>query len=146
MTARLPHSCAGCVFFLAAPAANGKTPPTTGTCLRHAPATGPDQYELVFWSIVSQFDRCGMGAAVGDEAPEVVVCDICIHWYQPDGQPIKPDYRKGHSVEFWQETGYCTRFAPSPSSEEDRRVYPKVVHRMNGCGDGQAISLEGDDG
>ena len=58
---------------------------------------------------------------------------------RPDGEGIKPYYRSGLTVQWWAESGYCTRVAPSPSSEDDRRARWKVTHKDDGCGDGEAV-------
>lgn len=71
--------------------------------------------------------------------PGVVACQTCIHWHQPGGLPVKPDYRKGLSSEWWAASGYCTRFAPSPSAEDDRKVHWRVTHAEDGCGDGDQV-------
>lgn len=80
---------------------------------------------------------------MGDgSGPGVVACQSCIHWWQPDGQPVKPDYRRGLSAEWWARSGYCTRFAPSPSTEEVKRTFWRVVNAADGCGDGQAVEFD----
>jgi len=55
---------------------------------------------------------------------------------------VKPDYRQGRSVEWWASSGYCTRFAPSPSTEADRKTLWRVTASVDGCGDGQAIEQD----
>lgn len=125
----LPQNCAACVYY-----------PPGGTCRRHAPSPGTEAFELVYWPKVKPIDRCGSGAAAGDgDGPGVVRCETCIHWFQPGGVGIKPDYRQGRSVEWWASSGYCTRFAPSPSSENDRKTMWRVTSAIDGCGDGQAV-------
>jgi hypothetical protein len=128
----LPASCAACVYFPSLPAQGGR-------CRRHAPSPCQEAFEVARWPRVRQTDRCGSGAAVTDgTGPGMVTCVSCAHWLQPNGEPIRPDYRKGLAVEWWAESGYCTRLAPSPSSEEDRRAFWKVTHATDGCGDGDA--------
>lgn len=98
------------------------------------------------WPKVVPGDRCGDGAAIGDgTGPGVVACLSCIHWHQPDGQPVKPDYRKGLPVEWWAASGYCTRFAPSPSLEEDQKVYWRVTHATDSCGDAGQMEADPSD-
>jgi len=128
----LPQNCAGCVYY-----------PPSGTCQRHAPSPGTEAFELVYWPKVKPIDRCGSGAAAGDgDGPGVVRCETCIHWFQPGGVGLKPDYRQGRTVEWWASSGYCTRFAPSPSSENDRKTLWRVTSADQGCGDGQAIEQD----
>src|SRR6059058_3446180 len=99
----LPASCAVCVFFLG----------ERGHCRRHSPSPGHEEFELVFWPKVRAADRCGQGASISNiEAPGVTLCQACVHWHQPGSEPVNPDYRKGLSVEWWAESGYCTRSAP----------------------------------
>lgn len=126
--APLPTSCELCVFFGSADA----------ICRRHAPAPGHEEFELVFWPRVGRQDRCGQGAALTNgEGPSVTMCQDCIHWLQPGGEPIRPDYRKGLPAEWWAESGYCTRTAPVPSSDEGRRGFWKTTHAEQGCGEGE---------
>ena len=128
----LPANCATCVFFPPIPAPGGR-------CRRHAPSPGHEEFEVAHWPKVRQNDRCGSGAAVTDgTGPCVVLCGSCAHWLQPDGEPVRPEYRMGLTVEWWAASGYCTRLAPSPTVDEDRLVHWKVTHATDGCGDGDA--------
>ena len=130
----LPASCHLCVYFS-----------PTSTCQRHAPSPGLEQYEITHWPLVRSEDRCGSGAAVTDgTGPGVVRCQTCVHWWQPGDKPVEPDYKQGRSDEFWKGAGLCTRYAPSPSGEEERRVFWKVTNRLDGCGDGQAVATAAD--
>lgn len=63
-------------------------------------------------------------------------------WERPNGEGVKPDYRSGLSVEWWEASGYCTRRAPSPSADEDRQTFWKVTHAWDGCGDGQPVEMD----
>lgn len=126
----LPQNCAACVYY-----------PPGGTCRRHAPSPGTDKFELVYWSKVKPIDRCGSGAAVGNDdrdGPGITRCESCVHWFQPNGIGLTPYSRQGRSVEWWASSGYCTRFAPSPSAEADRKTLWRVTASVDGCGDGQA--------
>ena len=128
----LPADCAACVYFPSLPAPGGR-------CRRHAPSPGHEEFEVAHWPKTRPIDRCGAGAAVTDgTGPRVVPCRSCAHWLQPNGAPVRPDYRKGLPVEWWAASGYCTRLAPSPATDEDRRVCWKVTHAADGCGDGDA--------
>lgn len=95
------------------------------------------------WPKVRESDRCGDGAVLSDgSGPGVVQCQACIHWLQPQGEPVKPDYRKGLPVEWWAASGYCTRRAPSPSADDDRKVFWRVTHADDACGDGKDVIAE----
>ena len=69
----------------------------------------------------------------------VTLCRDCILWRQPNGEPVKPDYRMGLTAEWWSESGYCVHTAPSPLTEENRRMNWKVTHAAQGCGDGENV-------
>ena len=128
----LPAACAECVFFR-------KGEKVWGTCFRHAPSPGTDaqEFEIVHWPGVRPSQRCGVGVKIGDgNGPGVVPCARCVHWWQPDGQPVSPAYRSGLSREWWEGSGYCTRYAPGPSTDAARRTYWRVTHAIQGCGDG----------
>ena len=130
----LPQNCSFCAYY-----------PSGGTCQRHAPPPGTEAFELVHWPKVKPIDRCGSGAAVAADdgnGPGITRCESCIHWFQPGGVGVKPDYRQGRSVEWWASSGYCTRFAPLPSSEADRKTLWRVTASVDGCGDGQAIEQD----
>lgn len=129
----LPASCAVCVFYDATPS----------LCRRHTAAPGDTEHELVHWPKVKASARCGAGDA-GDEkdSPQIVACRDCEHWWQPDGKPISPATRRGRSREWWAGTGLCTRWAPSPSTEESRRTEWRCTHATDGCGDGSASETD----
>lgn len=133
--APLPSSCAACVFWL-----RGTAEKEGAKCHRHAPSPGQDEFEPVFWPTVRADDRCGQGAASADaQGPGVALCKDCMHWHQPGDQPVRPDYRRGLPAKWWAETGYCTRTAPTPSTDEDRRTFWRVTHAGQGCGDGETV-------
>ena len=130
----LPQNCAGCSYFA-----------IDDLCRRHAPSPGTEAFELVHWPKVKKVDRCGSGAAATNgEGPGITRCESCIHWFQPNGTGLTPHSRQGRSVEWWASSGYCTRFAPSPSSENDRKTSWRVTWAADGCGDGQAIEQDED--
>ncbi len=117
--------------------------PPGGFCRRHAPTPGQDEFDLVHWPKVKPADRCGDGVALSDgTGPGVVACQACLHWHQPDGQPVRPDYRKGLPIKWWAASGYCTRRAPSPAAEDDRKVYWPVTHAADSCGDGAQVDVD----
>ena len=114
-----------------------------GMCRRHAPAPGVTEFDIVFWPLVGQQDRCGQGAAITNaEGPNVTLCRDCILWRQPNGEAVKPDYRMGLTAEWWSESGYCVHTAPSPSTEENQRRHWKVTHAAQGCGDGEKVGSQ----
>lgn len=126
----LPARCSECVFH----------PAQGDLCRRHAPAPGQESFEVAKWPLVRPNDRCGAGAAVGNgDGPGITPCGWCIHWLRPDDEGVKPDYRQGLSRDWWDQSGYCTRHAPSPSSEEGRRTNWRVTGAHDGCGDGERI-------
>ena len=127
----LPTSCTECAYFQREGA----------LCRRHAPGSGFEEYELSRWPKIRkpEIERCGSSEAVGDGSEAPVRCSHCIHWLQPGGQGLTPEWRQGNSVEWWKDSGYCTRFAPSPSNEEDRETFSRVVHSAECCGDGEEV-------
>lgn len=62
-----------------------------------------------------------------------------MHWFQPDGRPLLPPVRFGRPKEWWDRSGYCTRWAPSPSRQEVRKVFHGATHAREGCGDGDRV-------
>lgn len=142
----LPASCADCVFqrMVAAGSVPAHPPAKPRSyCRRHAISPGTDPYDLTFWPEVKPTDRCGSGATVGDgTGPGIIACETCIHWYQPDGHPVTPYTRRGLPVEWWANTGYCTRYAPSPNGDEARATFWRVTHATDGgCGDGDPVEV-----
>ena len=55
---------------------------------------------------------------------------------------MRPDYKHGMGSAWWELSGFCTRYAPSPSAEEDRRAEWRVTHVQAGCGDGEQIPAD----
>lgn len=133
----LPATCADCVYHV-----------TVGRlCRRHAPGPTTETCEITRWPVVRPTSRCGAGAAVGDgDGPGPVQCGWCVHWLQPDGQGVIPDYPQGFPRAWWEQSGYCTRHAPSPSAEEDRLTEWRVVHVHDACGDGVRVPDAAEDG
>ena len=126
----LPQNCAACVYRLG----------ERGLCQRHSPPPTTESFEVARWPLVRPTDRCGVGAAVGEgSGPSVTGCAWCIHWLQPDGQGGEPDYRQGLSHDWWEQSGYCTKLAPSPSAEEDHKTYWRVTNAHDGCGAGEQM-------
>lgn len=140
---RLANNCAGCSY-------SRVLPPTALLCVRHGPSPTSEPshvsqtFEVVEWPRVRPRDRCGAGAdRAAANAPVVVSCESCLHWLQPGGIGIVPDVRGRHPAEWWAASGYCTRFAPSPSVEpEDMHAHWRCTHAHDGCGDGQAIEQD----
>ena len=132
---KLPASCRLCVYF-----------GSSSACLRHAPSAGQEEFEVVYWPRVAPDERCGSGAAVTDgTGPGVTRCQSCVHWWQPNGEPLTPYSKQGLRDEWWAKTGYCTRYAPSPSPEEDKRTRWRVTNGLDGCGDGAAVEVAATD-
>jgi hypothetical protein len=129
--APLAASCRQCAFFQA-PASR---------CRRHAPGIGSEEMELTYWPLVKPADRCGAGQTV-DDGTETTACGRCIHWVQPDGVGIRPDYRQGLGVEWWEKSGYCTRFAPVPNNDEEKRSFWRCTHASDRCGDGEEAEVD----
>lgn len=130
----LPQSCASCVFYATSPS----------LCRRHAASPGETEHEFVHWPKVPPTARCGVGAEAGEkDSPALVVCQDCVHWHQPNGEPITPRFRQGRSVEWWSRSGHCTRFAPSPSPERDRdrAVHWRITEAADSCGDGERVEI-----
>jgi hypothetical protein len=122
----LAPSCRHCAFYQ----------PNASRCRRHAPSLGFEELELPYWPLVKPADRCGASAPVRDGS-ETVSCGRCVHWFQPDGVGIRPDYRQGMSVAWWEQSGFCTKFAPTPSNDEERTAHWRVTHVSDRCGDGE---------
>lgn len=135
----LPSSCAECVFYRTGPS----------RCLRHAPGAGEEEHTPVYWPPPPSTFRCGAGAVAdadvrpGERQPGVVTCEGCVHWYQPDGRPLRPPVRFGRTKEWWDRSGYCTRWAPSPSRAEVRKTFHGATHAQEGCGDGDPVDEGG---
>src|SRR5690349_2539771 len=124
----LPLSCAQCIFL--------EPTRTTGArevnlCRRHAPSPGDEEFIMSRWPLVKLTNRCGAGATPedpdaderpDDDAPTKTACTDCIHWLQPEGG-VMPDVKRGLPASWWADAGYCTRFAPSPSGEEDQKTF-----------------------
>lgn len=124
----LPQSCSACAFY---PAEH---------CQRHAPSPGEVAFEVVYWPKVAPGERCGSGAVIepGTTSP-LLACGSCLHWWQPDGAGLVPFQLGRHDQDWWDFTGYCTRFAPHPSTNRYAKVRWKVTHADEGCGDGEAL-------
>ena len=73
------------------------------------------------------------------DAPVTVLCQTCIHWWEPDGRPVKPDFKAGLPDAWWTCAGLCTYAAPFPSDDETRRLYSRVTNGLDGCGEGTAV-------
>lgn len=132
-----PASCSACVFQKREPS----------RCHRHAPGPGEEEHEFVHWPLVLPTDRCGRGAVheAKPDAPHIVSCRDCVHWYQPDGNPVQPVTRRGRPQAWWDQSGYCTWAAPSPSTDMPRKTRWRVTHALEGCGDGEQVELEVDE-
>lgn len=140
----LPPDCAGCAY--------SRRVAKALLCVRHGPSPSSEDvtvaqtFEVVEWPHVRPQDRCGAGASrVAANAPTVSVCESCIHWLQPGGIGVIPDFPGERTPAWWTESGFCTRFAPSPGTDQNTHTQWKVTHRLHGCGDGEPIEDEGTD-
>ena len=127
----LPPNCGGCGF-----RRQGQSP-----CRRHAPSPAEEEFLLTHWPPVRETDRCGDGTDAG-ESDAQVRCGRCVHWYLPNGEVLAPPVRYGRSRDWWGQAALCTRSAPSPGGDEHRRVFWRVTHESEGCGDGEAVPVE----
>ncbi len=128
----LPASCHVCVYY-----------GSEAACRRHAPSRTTEQFEVTRWPPQPPGDRCGKGAAVVDEGgPGIVLCQTCIHWWQPEGRPVAPDFKAGLPDEWWERAGFCTHADPFPSDDETRRQYSRVTNGLGGCGEGTAVEVQ----
>lgn len=113
-------------------------------CQRHAPTPGHDEEnKRAYFPKRAPTARCGDGEALSDGTGAcVVACGVCSDWDQPEGGVWKPgDPRWGFSKEWWALTGWRLRRSPSPSTDEDAKVYPRVTHGLeDGCGDGRFVA------
>ena len=125
----LPDDCGACLYW--------QEP--HGLCQRHAPGPGQHKQEVAFWPATQRTDRCGSGSDGDDQEAARVACGRCIHWHQPGGRPLPPAERRGIAPDWWQESGFCTRYAPSPGSLRGQATFWRVTHASDGCGDGDAI-------
>jgi hypothetical protein len=82
------------------------------------------------------------GGATTADGKDVSLRDWVARLRCDASQPVRPDYRKGLPVEWWASSGYCTRRAPSPAAEDDRKVYWPVTHAADSCGDGAQVDVD----
>jgi hypothetical protein len=124
---KLPKDCGVCGYHL-----------QSKECRRHAPHPNHDEpYIPVQWNLTQNTDRCGSGTT--KKFP--VRCDDCVHWQQPGGKGLDPDYKHGRPDAWWQGAGICTASAPGVARDEPEFTYWPVTHgEYGGCGDG--ISIE----
>lgn len=107
---------------------------STKECRRHSPHPGHDEgFVVAVWNFTRDRDRCGTGST----KKEIVPCDDCLYWLQPDGKPLNPPFRQGLSREWWENSGYCTASAPGATVDQGRWTFWKITHgATDGCGDG----------
>jgi hypothetical protein len=128
--ARLPENCAACVY----------RPARGEECYRKAPGTTTGEFEVTRWPLVRATDRCGEGAEIGDgSGPGITNCAWCIHWLQPEGQGVTPYHRQGLGRDWWEQSGYCTMHAPTPTADEAKHARWRVTNAQDGCGEGVRI-------
>ena len=129
----LPASCHVCAYY-----------GSDVTCRRHPPSRTTEWFEVTRLPPQPPGNRCGKGAAVGAaDAPVTVLCQACIHWWQPEGRPVVPDFKAGLPDAWWARAEFCTYAAPCPSDDEARRQFSRVTNGLDGCGEGTAVEGQG---
>jgi len=124
----LPDNCGACIYWH-----------REGTlCRRHAPSPSSQAREVSHWPLTTETDRCGSGSD-GDDEAHFVRCGRCIHWHQPEGMPVPMAERRGVPPEWWEASGFCTRYAPSPGPARGQQTHWRVTHDDDGCGDGVEV-------
>lgn len=115
----------------------------TKECRRHAPHPGHDEdFVIALWNYTKDRDRCGSGTTT----KETVRCDDCVHWLQPNDEPLWPDYKQGRPDEWWAGSGLCTVNPPGTALHEGLWTFWKVTSTfphegsVGGCGDGVSIT------
>ena len=110
---------------------------TGGLCRRHAPRSGDQPFEVARWPETRAGDACGEGkprdGAMADDSP---TCRVCIFWHRP-GIGIEPAQRGDHLRAWWQEAGYCRRYAPRPGVDIGRHAFWRVTHGDDYCAEGR---------
>lgn len=129
MTADVAVSCDTCNFV-------DERDPSDPRCRRHGNATAYEEFEIAHWPQVPKVRRCGQWQP--RSATGATPCSHCAHWVHPEGG-VRPDYLMGVEPEWWADSGLCTPFAPSPSGEDERRIYFRVTHSSSWCGDGDEV-------
>ena len=110
---------------------------TTKECRRRAPHPSQDDgFVIAVWNRTRDRDRCGDGSTT----KEIVMCDDCEHWYRSGDQPLSPPFRQGLSHEWWVDSGYCTRHAPTSTVDEGQWMFWKVTNGSSGCAEGSSAS------
>jgi hypothetical protein len=125
---KLPTDCGVCRYHIN----------KTKECRRRAPHPGQDDgFVVAVWNRTRDRDRCGSGST----KREMVTCEDCAHWLQPDGKPLSPPFRQGLSREWWENSGYCTRHAPGATVDEGQWMFWKVTNATTGgCAEGSSVS------
>jgi hypothetical protein len=125
----LPDDCGSCIYWQ-----------RDGTlCRRYAPSPSTRAREVAHWPLTRKTDRCGVGSDSGGEEAQFVHCGHCIHWFQPENKPVPIAERRGVSPEWWEGSGFCTRYAPSPSPHRGQDTHWRVTHECDACGDGHQV-------
>ena len=125
----LPDTCAVCIYWQ-----------REGTlCRRHAPSPSGQAREVSHWPLTTEADRCGSGSDGDEDGVCFVRCGRCMHWYQPNGEPVPMAERRGVPPEWWEASGFCTRYAPSAGAARSQRAHWRVTHENDRCGDGREV-------
>ena len=109
---------------------------TDGVCRRHAPLPCSEPFEVARWPETRASDGCGDGELADDAAIARATCRHCSYWFRP-GIGIDPSQRGDHQRAWWQEAGYCRRYAPRPGVEIGHRAFWRVTHAAESCAEGR---------
>ena len=108
----------------------------SGFCRRHAPAASDRTTQVARWPETRAIDGCGEGEMDAARA-DILHCRACVFWQRP-GVGIDPTHRGDHAGTWWQQAGWCRRFAPVPDIEIGTRAFWRVTHEQDYCFDGSA--------
>jgi hypothetical protein len=112
---------------------------STGLCRRHAPASSERDYEVARWPETRRADGCGEGEATLSEAVAPVLnpsCEKCLFWLRP-GLGIQPAQHGDHLRAWWENAGFCRRFAPRPGTAIGGHAFSRITHATDHCFDGR---------
>lgn len=107
----------------------------SGFCRRHAPAASDLATQVARWPETRAIDGCGEGESEGT-AVDSRPCRKCAFWHRP-GVGIEPPHRGDHVATWWQEAGWCRRFAPTPGIDIGTHAFWRITHALDHCFDGR---------
>ena len=113
----------------------------SGFCRRHAPAASDRAYQIARWAETRATDACGEGEPMPVDlatAPRLAdqICRGCLYWNRP-GIGIDPPQRGDRLSAWWQQAGWCRRFAPRPGVDIGDHAFWRVTHASDHCFDGK---------